>query len=164
MTTFYTNEKQKNQFEGWLSLKRKNVFLVKARRINLEALFSLKRKMRLFHEWHPFCHDAKIRSINFKALFSLKRKRVRFLNEMFFTDTQVKKMSFEPPFLLKRKGSVSWRKAFLPMQKSEGSLLKLYFHWREKSFFFEWHVFWQCKSFSPTNQGAPWIAYLFIHP
>ena len=67
---------------SWSSIfieAKKCLFLAKARRISLEALFSLKRKIRLFREWHPFCH-AKIRSINFKALFSLKRKRVRFLN------------------------------------------------------------------------------------
>ena len=109
----------------------------------------------------PFYH-AKIRSITFEALFSLKRKRVRFLNEMFFTDTQVKKMSFEAPFPLKRKGPVSWMRAFLPMQNSEGSVLKLYFHWREKSLFFEWHVFWRCTVFLRRIRGASRIAFLII--
>ena len=104
--------------------------------------------------WMTLFYHAKIRIINFEPLFSLKRKRVRFLNEMFFTDAQVKKISFEAPFPLRRKGPVSWRRAFLSMQKSEGSISKQYFHWREKSLFFEWHVFWRCKSFSPTNQGS----------
>ena len=103
--------------------------------------------------WMTPFYNAKIRSINFEPLFSLKRKRVRFLNEMYFTNAQVNKISFEAPFPLKRKGPVSWRRAFLSMQKSEGSISKQYFHWREKSLFFWMTRFLTMQKFFSDKSG-----------
>ena len=123
--TFLQNEckTQKNQF--WRSIfiiAKKCLFLAKARRISLEALFSLKRKMSMFREWH---------------LFTMQK-----------SEASVLKLYFH----WREKESASWMKCFLPTHKSRKWVLKLPFHWREKGLFREWELFYHCKS----QKGQSW--------
>ena len=92
----------------------------------------IKEKKSPLLDWNVF-YRCTNQEDEFWSSLSIEEKRACFVNERFFT-----------------------------MQKSEGSILKLYFHWREKSLFFEWHVFWRCTVFLRRIRGASRIACFFI--
>ena len=121
ITLFYQCKIQKNQFWRFMFIKEKQCLF-----LEWPLFYQFKNQLKLYFHWREkrayFVNDTfilmqKSEATVLKLHFHQREKESA--SWLFFTDARIKRMSFEVPFPLKRKGPVSWMRDFSPWKSQK---------------------------------------------